>query len=699
MEGNQIGKVFNEKQRINHGWIDDNQLLAASSGDYLAMDKVRDSKMPSSTTWEQQISCLIEYCQGYEVCYDSANQMVVNPSLPLELMAVIPHSSEGFERLQQATMLPMGDIGSQSRLNYSVCIIHHAEHQNPWRLWVLPDSVKVESMMRNLGLPIMHFDEHWCADYINVEAATLLGVTPNDLVDRGWLSYIPHKMATDLLTHFRGGMGNVSTYVNTFQYTSPLGRKCIIQVMASQYLSVESGKTKYTIVLSDYTIHRAAEEKLRHMALHDSMTQLYNRQAFIEELEKLPKEVLNRSTLVFIDIDNFKEINDTLGHNAGDQVITITGLRLLNNLRARDRAARFGGDEFVVLIEEANNDDIQHVISKLSKILSQDYRLNDSMLSVEFSIGYVYAGAQKDITELSIKAMIDGLLERADLAMYKAKQLNGTHCVAFDKALKESAEKQRLRYHELESLLDNERLVVHFQPIIRSGYVVSIEALFRHPMQHYDNPAELIADISKSRDPSGFYQLLTESTLAAYQTVVTGLGDGTYVPTLNLNVEVAQLKNEQFVNELVKLTRKFDVRPHKIFIEITETDLEDNPKKMIDVLESIKLAGFNLSVDDFGTGYSSIKRLTQSNFNQLKIDRYFMNNIHKNKNYQAMLKAIIIMCKDLHIEALAEGVENTQEVKLLQDYGIDVFQGYYFYKALSPENVREVIIEKNGYVK
>lgn len=659
--------------------------------------RVSGDSMHNCVTLEQQISGLISYFNGYEVRYDAAEQIVATPDIPLELMAVIPHNSANFQRLEQAAILPMGDICSQSRLNYSVSVVHNPNDQYPWRLWILPDAVKVESMVRNLGLPIMHLDSHWTADYANVEAAALLGVNPDELIERGWVNYIPYKITTDLVEHFRKGMGNISTYSNTFGYTSPLGRKCVIQIIVSQYQSIETGKLQYSIVLTDATAHHAAEEKLRQMALHDSMTQLYNRQAFIEKLEQLPDNVLRRGALVFIDVDNFKEINDTHGHSAGDQVITITGLRLLNNLRSRDFAARFGGDEFVVLIDDAKGG-AEHVIDKLSTILSQDYHLNDCMLEVEFSIGFVQIASQKDIHNLSSQALIDNLLERADLAMYKAKQKKGTRCVEFDQKLKESAQKQRLQYQELETLLNNERVTIHFQPIVREGYIVSVEALFRHPMKYYDNTSDIIADITTSRNPAGIYRLLIESTLAAYKQVVSNLNENTYIPTLNLNVEITQLNHENFVGELVQLVNKFSLKPHKIFVEITETDLEDNPQKLIDVLESIKQAGFNLSVDDFGTGYSSIKRLTQSSFNQLKIDRYFLNNIHKNKDYQAMLKAIIIICKDLHIEALAEGIESAEEVALLQEYGVDVFQGYYFHKVLPPEQVRQIIIEKNHHV-
>lgn len=653
--------------------------------------------MESTLLHEKYVKCLIDHCQGYEVKYDQSSQLVVDASLPLELRSVIPDCSSGFHLLDQGQVLPMGAVCSQARLNYSVCVVHHPACDYPWRLWLLPDSARVEGMVRSLGLPIIHFDKRWCADYVNVEAADILGVTAADLIDRGWLNYFPHDVATAVVDHFSGGMGNVSTYVGNFQYISPLGKKCILQLMASQYLSMENGETKFTIVLIDYTVHREAEDKLRHMALHDSMTQLLNRHAFIENLESLPRETLINSALVFIDVDNFKEINDTYGHHAGDQVITITGLRLVNNLRHRDLAARFGGDEFVVMILGASEDGVQAIIRKLSDTLNKDYQLNTGALNVEFSIGYVYVANQHDVVNLPSKNLIDGLLERADLAMYKAKQEHGTHCVPYDKGLKEESEKRKKMNLELDSLLTKGSLLVHFQPIFRSGYIVSVEALLREPLKYYGSVSELIIDIARSKNPQKLYQLLMKSTLLSYKEIVSALPESTYVPTLNLNVEVSQLKSSTFIDELNRLVADCSVEAHKIFIEITETGLEDDPEEMIKALSLVKKSGFNLSVDDFGTGYSSMKRLTQSNFNQLKIDRYFLTSIHKNKKYQAMLKSIIVMCNDLHIEALAEGVESEDEVKLLESYGVDIFQGFFFSQPLSSDDVISSIIEKNSH--
>jgi diguanylate cyclase (GGDEF)-like protein len=423
---------------------------------------------------------------------------------------------------------------------------------------------------------------------------------------------------------------------------------------------------------------KRSDDELTFLATHDVLTGLPNRKLILDRTEQLLARSRRNRTLpaaVFIDVDNFKLINDTLGHSAGDELLRAVTARLQSAVREPDTLGRLGGDEFVVIAEDISLDAGPELIAeRLLEAMSEPFTLNDAAarLQVTASIG-VAAGA---------RACAEELLRDADIAMYRAKCNGKNRYVAFESEM-QGAIKSRLELEmDLREGLQNNEFFLAYQPIFNLNDMSpsSVEALIRweHPARGVVQPEEFIPLLEETgliTEIGGW--VLREACAQGARWRKAGCAI-----EMAVNVSARQLDSDEFVTEVQEALRQSGLEPHALTIEITETTLMRDAEQTIRRLSAIKALGVRIAIDDFGTGYSSLTHVQRFPIDSLKIDRSFIAGLKDNKEGEALIHTLVQLGKALSIETVAEGIEMQQELSLLQGERCDSGQGFLFAKPL-----------------
>jgi diguanylate cyclase len=424
------------------------------------------------------------------------------------------------------------------------------------------------------------------------------------------------------------------------------------------------------------------EQKAAYQATHDSLTNLPNRVLFIDRLQQATVAAKrdNASFAVLIlDMDRFKDVNDTLGHYNGDRLLKQVGLRLSAVLRESDTLARIGGDEFgFILPKLQGRDDVVKVARKITKSLSGTFAIDDLAFEVQASIGAtLYPENGKDA---------DTLIQRADVAMYVAKQ-NKVGYALYSKDFDRHSPRRLTLMGELRQAIINDELVVHYQPKVTSetGKLHAVEALIRwnHPRHGMIPPDEFIPLAERT----GLIEELTVWVLKS------ALRQGTIWHRLKLeigiavNVSALSLLNPEFPEVLTGLLTGLNFPASFLLLEITETSIMVDPERSLAILARIHQKGVNLSIDDFGTGYSSLAYLKKLPVSELKIDRSFVTDMLISESDATIVNATIQLGHNLGLQVVAEGVENQQTFNTLRSMGCDLQQGFFISKAVLPESI------------
>ena len=431
--------------------------------------------------------------------------------------------------------------------------------------------------------------------------------------------------------------------------------------------------THFVGVQNDISAQKRAEENLLHMATHDALTGLPNRSLLQDRIgqaigyaERMQREI----AVLFFDIDRFKNINDSLGHAAGDALISILAQRLRRVVRAVDTVARVGGDEFVVILTEISQEsDIAKVIPGLLSAINEPVLLDEHELSVTTSIGIsTYPRDGRDVTTL---------LKNADTAMYQAKEAGRNGFSFYAHEMNANAVDRLRLENDLRNAIKGNELVVHYQPQvdIESGKIVAAEALLRwnHPRQGLISPLDFIplAEETGLIVPIGEWVL---RRVCAQQRSWIEAGLTSIVIAVNLSPR--QFHQPDIVEMVAAALRDHDLPPHLLELEITESSLMRNPEDAARLLGELSQMGFSLSVDDFGTGYSSLGYLKRFPLNALKIDRSFVNDIETNQDSGSIAAAVIALAHSLGLKVVAEGVELETQMAYLRSLNCDIAQGY-----------------------
>jgi len=433
---------------------------------------------------------------------------------------------------------------------------------------------------------------------------------------------------------------------------------------------------------------REMEKELEHQAYHDALTKLPNRSLFIDRLDQALKLAHRNHTILavlFLDLDNFKEINDSLGHAAGDQVLIEIAHRLNANLREMDTIARLGGDEFTLIVSDFKDVQFIHeVVLKLFNILQQSININDQELYATSSIGISIYPDDGETAET--------LLRNADAAMYMAKESGRNSFEFYTHDMTERAFERVLMETNLRRAIEQQEFIIYYQPQYDASTqeINGMEALLRwqHPEMGMVSPGKFIPVAENTgliiELDRWVMQTATKQFCQWYQ---SGLQPG----KLSLNMATKQLEQKDLLDYIKTTLGQSRCKPDWISFEITESQIMKDPEKAVSLLQEISELGIEIAVDDFGTGYSSLTYLKRLPVDKLKIDRAFINELPHDDEDIAIVRAIIALSKSLNLSVIAEGVENQQQVDFLISENCEEIQGFFFAKPMPADKIEALL--------
>ena len=447
--------------------------------------------------------------------------------------------------------------------------------------------------------------------------------------------------------------------------------------------------THYVAAFTDISESKAAEDEIRQLAFFDPLTRLPNRRLLLDRLQHgLAASARNRhhGALLFIDLDNFKNLNDSLGHDKGDLLLQHVAARLTECVRAGDTVSRLGGDEFVLMLEDLSENQrdaaaqAEVVGEKIVEALNQDYQLGTQEYHCTPSIGItLYCGQD---------ASVDELLQQADLAMYQAKAAGRNTLRFFQPDMQSAVTIRSTLEADLRKGLREHQFMLFYQPQVGAeGQLIGVEALvrWRHPLRGLVAPSEFIplAEETGLILPLGLWVLET----ACARLAVWGKDPGKAHLTMAVNVSARQFHHQDFVDQVMATLDHTGANPQRLKLELTEslflTDVEDTIVKMTE----LKAAGVSFSLDDFGTGYSSLSYLKRLPLDQLKIDQSFIRDVLTDPNDAAIARTIVALAQSMGLAVIAEGVETEAQREFLASHNCCAFQGFLFGKAEPPERI------------
>lgn len=443
------------------------------------------------------------------------------------------------------------------------------------------------------------------------------------------------------------------------------------------------------IAFQDITERRKVENQLAELAQIDTLTGLYNRYAFTKQLaQSLSRAKRQQSglALLFIDLDNFKQVNDNLGHEVGDQLLHECAMRLMKSIREGDILSRIGGDEFTIIIESLDLGTNAAVIAKnIIDRLSKPFIIHRSEIVIGASIGIANFPDSSD--------QVDELLRCADIAMYKAKSSGKNSYQFFTDAMQTEVSRDLHLEKSLRKTVNNQSFAVYYQPKIRAvdGSVAGSEALIRwqKPDGNFVSPEKFIA----KAETIGLIETIDSWVMQqSCQQMRAWIDAGIFqeTDTVAVNLSIRQLVNTDILTTINECLSLEGLPACNLELEITESMLMQEPEFVIDILQQIHALGVRISLDDFGTGYSSLSHLIRLPVDCLKIDKSFIQSLGQEKS-DAIVKTIISLGKNLHLDIVAEGVETEAQLSFLKNNRVDLIQGFYYNKAIPADDFTEYV--------
>ena len=514
------------------------------------------------------------------------------------------------------------------------------------------------------------------------EVREMLGMSLFELVSDDWRELVREQIMKSLLAGSE--LQPVEGMMTRLDGTR-------IDVEITQSVFQYGGNSAIQTVIHDITKHKHYEERLRKQALHDTLTGLPNRTLLMDRLEHAIMQAERKRHAVFvlfIDIDRFKLINDSLGHDVGDELLKTMAERMQFCLRKSDTLARLGGDEFVLVLGESlNSDAISQLINRMLNSVAEPVTLKNQEVSVTCSIGCsVYPDDGADAVTL---------LKHADTAMYRAKAEGRNNIQRYTADMLNRVNERLLIETQLRHALERNEFLLYYQPQVdlRSGRIIGVEALIRwqHPELGLVSPLRFIPIAEETRliVPIGEWVIRTACRQAkAWQDA--GL------PPLQMAVNLSgqQLMRPELVTEVENALGETGLSSRFLELELTETVSMSDSLRTIDILHKLHGIGVTLAIDDFGTGYSNLAYLKQLPIQTLKLDRSFICDLTSDASHKGLVQGIIGIAHGLHLEVIAEGVEEMDQITLLSSYGCDVMQGYYFSQPLPAEKCTALLREE-----
>lgn len=476
-----------------------------------------------------------------------------------------------------------------------------------------------------------------------------------------------------------------------FTNLSKDGKEFIEEVKISPIIQPDGKISHYMAIKDDITEKKMAAERIHYLANYDLLTGLPNRSQFNERINyslNAAKRNKGELAILFLDLDRFKDINDTLGHSVGDMLLIELAKRAQILLREEDTVSRLGGDEFIFLLPHTNAQGAAHVAEKILDTISQSFFMDENELIVTASIGiamYPFDGGDPET-----------LSKNADAAMYEAKQKGRNNYQFFTNAMQENAVRNLQLINGLRHALEKNQLYVVYQPQISipEEKIVGAEALLRweHPEFGNISPAEFIP----LAEDSGLILSIGEWVLrSAIQQAKKWLDNGLTEMTMAVNLSAVQFRHPHLPDLVTDILQEFDLSPKYLELELTEAVAMHEPNSVIGMMNRLHERGIRMSIDDFGTGYSSLSYIKKFKVYKLKIDQSFIYDICCDSEDKAIVKAIISMAHSLGLRVIAEGVETQEQLSFLQEQSCDEVQGYFYSKPLLPDLFELFVHERN----
>ena len=527
--------------------------------------------------------------------------------------------------------------------------------------------------------------------YVNQAWQNALGYSLDELSGKTMLDFIASNSKNRCMDEFRRALRGEEVSTLEGRLVSRYGTEVVVEGSFSCTFQNDQPVSMWGIC-RDITARKEAQEQLNHIAHHDMLTDLPNRLTFSDRLTQakaLAKRQENLLALLFLDLDRFKMINDTLGHAIGDMMLQEIANRLQHCVREIDTVSRFGGDEFVILLVNPSTvADVERIAAQILKQLGHPMVLDGNELFITTSIGIaIYPFDETDPDEL---------IKKADIAMYQAKANGRNNCQFYAPEMDMHAQRRLVLETGLRKAIDNEEFYLLYQPKVslQSNQVTALEALIRwqHPTLGMVPPSDFIslAEESGVIVPLGEW-VLREACKQCKQWQQNDL------PPVRVAVNLSgfQLERKDFVERVRAILKETGVPGNLLEFEITETVIMQNPEFAVNILNQLRDMDIHISIDDFGTGYSSLAHLKRFSVNTLKIDKSFVNEVDLNDTDAAIASAIIAMGKSLNLSVIAEGVETEGQREFLKKEDCNEMQGYLFSKPLPAEEITKLLQKSN----
>ncbi|RJQ83509.1 sensor domain-containing protein [Amycolatopsis panacis] len=516
---------------------------------------------------------------------------------------------------------------------------------------------------------------------VNPAAARILGVPPAQLIGVPCATLVLYdesgaRIPADELPSARTRRTGITQNGQVVRLRRPDGRDVWVALTSRLLDPDDPHGVAVVISFTDITERRAISARLAHDATHDPLTRLANRTLVLDRLDRRNRP--GATTVLFLDLDKFKLINDSLGHPVGDQVLRVAGERLRRATGPADVVGRLGGDEFVVVTTEATEvAEVRTFAAHLRSVLAEPVTVHGRQLHLDASTGIVLIG------ETDPRSAED-LLRDADIAMYQAKARGRGRFEFFDVEMRMRMQRRLRMEQDLREAVHSGQLWAAYQPVVdlRTGEMVAVEALLRwtHPKHGAISPAEFIplAEESELINILGKFILQDTARELAAQRTEHGLG-----LSLKVNLSVRQLDDPHLIPAVRDVLSTTGLPPEALTLEVTESALMRDASAAAEVLTALRSLGVLLAIDDFGTGYSSLAQLRRLTLDTLKIDRSFITGIADSRDAAAIVASIIAMAHAVGLTVVAEGVETADELELLRELGCDQAQGYHLGRPVS----------------
>ncbi|HJU55042.1 MAG TPA: EAL domain-containing protein [Pyrinomonadaceae bacterium] len=543
-----------------------------------------------------------------------------------------------------------------------------------------------------IGMTLVSPEGRWLQ--VNRSLCGLLGYTERELMETDYLKVIhPNDLSAALASIKDLMKGKVQSCQIEKRYVHKQGHAVWALWSASLARDSFSKSPHLIFQIQNITDRKEAEERLLHDAFHDALTGLPNRALLMDHLKlALARSQRNDKAMfavIYLDLDRFKVINDSLGHMIGDQLLVGIARRLENSLRPGDTIARLGGDEFTVLLEDIQDRNyVVQIAERIQQELSSPFSLSGREVFTTVSIGIAISSKEYQQTE--------DILRDADTAMYRAKALGKARYEIFDKGMHDRATKLLQLETDLRRAMERDEFFVFYQPImsLETGGLRGFEALvrWRHPEQGFISPSDFIpvAEETGMIVQIGEY-VLREACRQMRQWEIVLPSDPPLFISVNLSVK--QFSQPNLVERVAAILRETRLDPKNLKLEITESAVMENVETATEMLSRLRNLGLRISMDDFGTGYSSLSHLRRFPIDTLKIDRSFVTQMGDDEENAEIVRTIVGLAQNLGMDVVAEGVETPEQVETLTALGCEYGQGYFFSKPLDYQRAEQYICE------